>query len=621
MVRIQAGLGALLLAAGTLAASAEPRELGWDVAPFEPYLTVNTERDICEPYRDAWLDLFNGPGQMDVIELDPSTLPHDSLISIPHAEPDGRYKSLYYNYDFKRHDLDGDGEVEILLFVDTSFSWRYAGPALYIFDTEGEFEPILKRAQEMANPDRWRNSYKIMHYLHEASREAAGPPYAWFGPLRRFDFLVKDGALYTVSNAKPPKHYTQADPTVQTLTRIWPAHEVETVCELKISPPKEQLQAVVEASPFLQALDAMYAGPEQGGGCYGSMGWRGVPPEDMLPDILYRPQARPEPAGVDREDTSHGADMARQLRPLGWGASDPSAWQVFLSLKADQPHFLQRMQAHYMTRFDMPSEDAAAAAKDAWRALTDRVFYARNNDVALARLVRAGEPSAHFEFDAPLDDILDEVSAAVEQAQPAHWQRGQLYGQSLAALVYGGRSSEEILTLYKSLRILLERLEAGDDSHLVQDNLPRLYAALLPAAVTRTNVLAALLEEGVPADGATNHFGKTALMYAAQESQLESARLLLEAGADVNTITDGQRVYPGLRGCGGLRRTHRSALMYAAENASEDVIDLLIRAGADLAATDTQDNDIAWYLARNENLADGPRARILALLSAGDGQD
>ena len=99
--------------------------------------------------------------------------------------------------------------------------------------------------------------------------------------------------------------------------------------------------------------------------------------------------------------------------------------------------------------------------------------------------------------------------------------------------------------------------------------------ALISLAVENPAAVRLLLAKGAQPD-IPNDFGKTPLMYAAQYNQLESARLLLEAGANPNAVT----VHPSDT-CGySLGTTNVTALDYAARYASADVIKLLLAHGA-----------------------------------------
>jgi uncharacterized protein YecT (DUF1311 family) len=105
----------------------------------------------------------------------------------------------------------------------------------------------------------------------------------------------------------------------------------------------------------------------------------------------------------------------------------------------------------------------------------------------------------------------------------------------------------------------------------------------------------ALLAAHEPVE-ATNGFGKTPLMTAAQSDDAAGVALLLAAGAEVNaqsflpeSILDNDPGTPESPGCGNLRIRHgsRSALMYAAASAGLPVIRALLAAGADVTLRDS----------------------------------
>lgn len=88
---------------------------------------------------------------------------------------------------------------------------------------------------------------------------------------------------------------------------------------------------------------------------------------------------------------------------------------------------------------------------------------------------------------------------------------------------------------------------------------------------------------------ARNNINKTPLMVAAQFNLLESAQMLLQAGADINAVTQTEEYF-------GLLRDNRTALMYAAENADLQMIQLLLNNGADKNMHDTRGYRAVDYL-------------------------
>lgn len=97
----------------------------------------------------------------------------------------------------------------------------------------------------------------------------------------------------------------------------------------------------------------------------------------------------------------------------------------------------------------------------------------------------------------------------------------------------------------------------------------------LSIAIQHPQALQYLLEQGSEPNQ-TNPFGKTALMYAAQYNQLESARILLAKGAEPNATT----IWPEDTCTYRLDTRNMTALHYAARYASPALIELLVEHGA-----------------------------------------
>ena len=112
---------------------------------------------------------------------------------------------------------------------------------------------------------------------------------------------------------------------------------------------------------------------------------------------------------------------------------------------------------------------------------------------------------------------------------------------------------------------------------------------------------------------ARNNINKTPLMVAAQFNLTESAKFLINAGADVNAVTQTEKYW-------GLSRDNRTALMYAAENADLDMIKLLLDNGADKNMVDTKGYRAVDYLMGfasgnyNQKLSDEDFKQALSLL-------
>ncbi len=104
---------------------------------------------------------------------------------------------------------------------------------------------------------------------------------------------------------------------------------------------------------------------------------------------------------------------------------------------------------------------------------------------------------------------------------------------------------------------------------------PGSHESILSIAVDYPEALGFLLQSAVPNDHA-NDFGKTPLMYAVQSNQVNGAKLLIKAGADVNAVT----TKPSNTCYYTLRTFNVTPLHYAVRNASAEMIKLLLNSGA-----------------------------------------
>lgn len=575
-----------------------PVSAGLGISPFTPHLVRNDAPELCEPFAAAWTAQFRSSGDMDSAAVDFGGMPYETAFRFPDTDDRKQRDALYLYQTTVAHDLDGDGEREVMLLAGKDAGWRYLGTALYIFEDEAQFEAVAKEYEALPRTG------STMHGWHELSEAALGGPTAEFGIVRQVRLFLKDGALYSVT---PKSHFPRIeDVEIETLRRVWPVKDAGPVCEVRVRPVSSEVQAIVTASPFLQALDTMYAGPVQGAGCYGTLGWSGIDPARLLPDIFHRPWAEPEPAPLVSREATATQDTARLLRLMNWGATDPSSWQVYLALKRDEPVFLQQLTDHYVARVGMAPNAASKAARRAWRALIDRVFYARNNDMALAYLALEGETPLLLDLGADETALAGAVITSPDLLSREETpQTGDLLPKAIAAAMYAGVPAEAIEPALR--RVWTET--ANDSGGRAK---PKLIASILPAALVRPDLLQSVLDMGIDASAHTNYFGKTALMYAAQWGNAYAARVLIAAGADVNARTDSRRSggLP-LDACSRLERDQRSALMYAAENSGEELIRLLLSAGADAGAQDSQGNGFAWYLARNDSLPEAARTALL----------
>lgn len=198
-----------------------------------------------------------------------------------------------------------------------------------------------------------------------------------------------------------------------------------------------------------------------------------------------------------------------------------------------------------------------------------------------------------------------------------------------------GTFCEENIPSTSIRKLILE----GADSDTIMDMLNREYATeflpvnsfstcslssgrnpLIHIATSNSEILEELiswqksmkLEEGFQAEmdleldvDAINNFGKTALMTAAQYDQIDSVKILISHGANINAKTDDQ--YDDDSSFKILEHDHRTPLMYAAGEASLEVIKILINNGADFSLKDSKGLNALDYLLGNGPVPKNPK--------------
>lgn len=138
---------------------------------------------------------------------------------------------------------------------------------------------------------------------------------------------------------------------------------------------------------------------------------------------------------------------------------------------------------------------------------------------------------------------------------------------------------------------------------------PHLKDEILMISIHRPDVLKMLIEScpnndeklgcsGLNTDiNAVNEFGKTALMYAAQYGFMESVKILLDEGADVNAQTNDASLTENY--CWDdicIANGKRTALMYAVQEGNLDIARYLVEHGADINLTDSKGMSVYDYL-------------------------
>jgi len=173
--------------------------------------------------------------------------------------------------------------------------------------------------------------------------------------------------------------------------------------------------------------------------------------------------------------------------------------------------------------------------------------------------------------------------------------------ETLRYKILSGVSVQEIKAWVENKKIKGEEFEEPATPHLSDE--------ILMVSIHRPDVLKMLIEIcpnneeklnciGLNTDiNAGNAFGKTALMYAAQYGFMESVKILLAAGADIDAQTDKgnlQNEYCWEDIC--IANGERTALMYAVQEGNLEIAKYLVEKGADITLKDSKGMNVYDYL-------------------------
>ncbi len=165
----------------------------------------------------------------------------------------------------------------------------------------------------------------------------------------------------------------------------------------------------------------------------------------------------------------------------------------------------------------------------------------------------------------------------------------QAYNTALATLKIPSMDSWELIGPDNLYYMLLTGQPWSDIEQIHKDI--KNYAKLLEFSVAYPDNLSEIIRLGKKTDknfdiNSPNEFGKTPLMLAAQYGYLDSVKLLLSNGADINHQTLATECWENEKGfC--ITHGKRTALMYALQEGQFDVAKFLIQQGADISLQDT----------------------------------
>lgn len=268
-----------------------------------------------------------------------------------------------------------------------------------------------------------------------------------------------------------------------------------------------------------------------------------------------------------------------------WAEQSPSNLALYNAFTAEFDRTLPILIAHYERKLGLPRKAAQAAASSAmWLVLLRATGSFMKSDLqpqsTLLDLVRNSRTSPA--------EIAQALSSGKDD--PDVQPDTEVY-RALAAALLNNRSVQIVAPLVDRLPPeALQRLGKGNEP-------------LLSFAIKDTQNLAYLLGKGAPVNAA-NDFGKTALFYAIDANNHDTARMLVQAGANVNqAYKSAKELRPGDDECvyPNLRHTRRTPLMHAAQHGDVEMIKMLLQAGARLDAADDLGYNALDYAALGSN--------------------
>lgn len=360
---------------------------------------------------------------------------------------------------------------------------------------------------------------------------------------------------------------------------------------------------VPETAPLIEALQTAYGATGDNFGCQGSI-VQGYGRAQRVARMLAVVESEPDPQASNEARAARTSGLSYTPSLAHW--AQQGLWQKRQAERIKQLSATARtaLQRYYRQQYGLKPARAAATAGYHLQRLID-VYTGR-----------VGQTST----------LLYATGCYDRTDLDAYLASGQLPQKTCPYGEYIDTSPPALLRILLHLALvndypqaMVERLIAAGavvnpppSEHL--DTRPETPLML---AATRPEVIATLLKAGAEPNR-QNNFGKTALMYAIAEKQIDSVRTLITAGADVNLATSPDPH----NGCNQLKAGSRTPLMYAAWHATPAMVRLLLDHGADPAARDSNGETAADYLRLNHDLLPPQRdamERTLAMPRPDDG--
>jgi len=253
-----------------------------------------------------------------------------------------------------------------------------------------------------------------------------------------------------------------------------------------------------------------------------------------------------------------------------WSMLNVENRRVYEEIKTQYLAAKVDLVAYYKTNFAFTSEEAERAAVVAlWLGVMDGNWKVINNSGLRYQILE----------NLPISTIAEEINAVDDLTELNHTE---VYCDSWSDIGIPDPLIMMAVNRPNVLKLLLQSPNSFTPKFLSNS---RFYSGSYSNPETKVN--------------AHNLLGKTALLAAVQQNQLESVKILIDAGADLTSIVDGS-----------LLHNKRTIAMYAAANADLELIEYLIGIGVDFSVVDSEGAGVLAYLLGHGALEANPNLTV-----------
>ena len=539
---------------------------------FKPNLKINHNPAICDPLLEGYTSHFLEADSISPFEIDVDG-------SRSNSAAHGILSEAFLPVSWRQIELDGDSRITGLFDKGTLYavsfnigeqekwlyrrsfwpSWRAEVEDYYILDQPFNFSDY--------NDEELRNFLNNRHIvglrqqgegLYRILEQGEWDVDEQDRTLRLANLYLFEDQVLLLFELELPIYRDQPD-TGQSfgLFSLGSNNTVNQVCEIEIAPSATLIDssrgAIESLAPYANVLSDIMGDVSL---CGISIGPARPPSTmlDLLSQMLYRPWAQSprnplRPASVSSDQVGEYLDRLFMM----WGYSGLWNYGKYQELLLAESVFEQELADYFQTEYSLDRASADELSTIAILSFLSRRFVTTIEDEYhdLHRfLLDGGEVSELANFELPLEDKTSE---------------------------YRG----------------------GGDPILVY-------------AINNPELVSALLDAGFDPD-AGNRFLKTPLMYAAQFDDLDSAKVLLDRGAQINLSTTG------FGSCDFTVHTSgNTALHYAARYSGLELVLTLLESGAHTAAQNNRGQTPHDYLLQDYESRSGGQGALNERLSMED---